>query len=390
MQTTIEILDKERIEMSNLLVNKSEHSQYLTPVSVARFMASLFDKKQNETLKILDAGAGIGTLTATLIERLAQEEVSSVNCTAVEVDDILGSRIPDTLASFESQLEINLNRVSEDFILWAVEVLEQQLTLFNQAEKGFTHAILNPPYKKIRSNSIHRKLLRSQGIETVNLYSAFLALAIKLLAPGGQVVAIIPRSFCNGPYYKPFRELILEETAIPHLHLFESRNKAFKDDEVLQENVIIMLERGATREKVKVSTSTDDSFVDYHEDLYSFEKIVQENDTEKFFHIPTSHEAGILDLFPSVALSLKDLGISVSTGPVVGFRTKENLRMLPEDGSVPLLYPTHIEPTGCRWIKADSKKPNAIMRTIKPRKCFIPQVFIRLSEGFLLRKNAKG
>lgn len=389
MQSTIEILDKERIEIGNLLVNKSEYSQYLTPVSVARFMASLFDKKQNENPKILDAGAGIGTLTATLVERLAKENVSSVNCTAVEVDDILGSRIPDTLASFESQLDVDLNRVSEDFIVWAVEGLEEQLALFNQAEKGFTHAILNPPYKKIRSNSTHRKLLRSQGIETVNLYSAFLALAIKLLAPGGQVVAIIPRSFCNGPYYKPFRELILEETAIKHLHLFESRNKAFKDDEVLQENVIIMLERSAIQETVKVSTSTDDSFVDYHEDHYAFEKIVQENDKEKFFHIPISHEEGILDLFPSVAFSLKDLGISVSTGPVVGFRTKENLRMLPEEGSVPLLYPTHIESTGVRWIKEDSKKPNAIMRNDQTEKMFYPSGFYTVVRRFSAKEERK-
>lgn len=389
MQSTIEILDKERIEIGNLLVNKSEYSQYLTPVSVARFMASLFDKKQNENPKILDAGAGIGTLTATLVERLAKENVSSVNCTAVEVDDILGSRIPDTLASFESQLDVDLNRVSEDFIVWAVEGLEEQLALFNQAEKGFTHAILNPPYKKIRSNSTHRKLLRSQGIETVNLYSAFLALAIKLLAPGGQVVAIIPRSFCNGPYYKPFRELILEETAIKHLHLFESRNKAFKDDEVLQENVIIMLERSAIQETVKVSTSTDDSFVDYHEDHYAFEKIVQENDKEKFFHIPISHEEGILDLFPSVAFSLKDLGISVSTGPVVGFRTKENLRMLPEEGSVPLLYPTHIESTGVRWVKEDSKKPNAIMRNEQTEKMFYPSGFYTIIRRFSAKEERK-
>lgn len=389
MQKSIEILDKERIDIGNLLINKSEYSQYLTPVSIARFMASLYDIKQNKNLKILDAGAGIGTLTATLVERLAKEGVSSINCTAVEVDDILGSRISDTLASFESQLEINLNKVSEDFIVWAVELLEKQFSLFNQAEKGFSHVILNPPYKKIRSSSTHRKLLRSQGIETVNLYSAFLALAIKLLAPGGQVVAIIPRSFCNGPYYKPFRELILEETAIKHLHLFESRNKAFKDDEVLQENVIIMLERGATQERVKVSTSTDDSFVDYHEDHYIFEKIVQEKDKEKFFHIPISHEESILDLFPSVAFSLKDLDISVSTGPVVGFRTKENLRMLPEEGSAPLLYPTHIEPTGVRWIKEESKKPNAIMRNTQTEKMFYPSGFYTIIRRFSAKEERK-
>jgi len=35
--------------------------------------------------------------------------------------------------------------------------------------KRFSHAILNPPYKKINSNSEHRLILRRMGIETVNL-----------------------------------------------------------------------------------------------------------------------------------------------------------------------------------------------------------------------------
>lgn len=389
MNTSIEIFDKERKDMSDSLINKSEYSQYLTPVSVAKFMASLFNVDENGNHEVLDAGAGIGTLTASLLERFVKEGVANASCTTVEIDDILGCRIQNNLSAFQDKIEFNLKRVSEDFIAWAVELLEQQLTLLNQSEKGFTHAILNPPYKKIRSNSIHRKLLRSKGIETVNLYSAFLALAIKLLVPGGQVVAIIPRSFCNGPYYKQFRELVLEETAIKHIHLFKARNKAFKDDEVLQENVIIMLERGINQGEVKISTSTDDSFVDYHEDYYSFEKIVQENDTEKFFYIPISHEAGILDLFPSVSHNLKDLGISVSTGPVVGFRTKENLRMMPESGSVPLLYPTHIESTGVRWIKEDSKKPNAIMRNDQTEKMFYPSGFYTIIRRFSAKEERR-
>ena len=63
--------------------------------------------------------------------------------------------------------------------------------------RRFTHAILNPPYKKIHSSSDHRLILRQAGIETVNLYSAFVALALDRLKPGGQLVAIIPRSFCK-------------------------------------------------------------------------------------------------------------------------------------------------------------------------------------------------
>jgi hypothetical protein len=55
------------------------------------------------------------------------------------------------------------------------------------------------------------------------------------LFASGQIVAIIPRSFCNSPYYRPFRNFIPERTAIHHIHLFQSRSKAVKDDNVLKE-----------------------------------------------------------------------------------------------------------------------------------------------------------
>src|SRR5690625_5231065 len=234
------------------------YSQYLTPISISRFMASLFENENLEKPYILDAGAGIGTLTASLLEKLINEGTKVASCTLGEVDKGLGCHIEDTLTNIKENITLEAHKVFDDFISWGVNKLDNQPNLFdNSPNVNYTHAILNPPYRKIRSNSLHRKLLRSIGIETVNLYSAFVALTIKLLADGGQIVAIIPRSFCNGPYYRSFRELILKDTVIKHLHLFESRNKAFKDDEVLQENVIVMLERGGKQGKVKISTSTD-------------------------------------------------------------------------------------------------------------------------------------
>lgn len=390
MKNTIESLDKERIELSSSLVNKAKYSQFLTPVSVARFMASLFDSTKLENPKILDAGAGIGTLTAALLERLVSEQRTlSAECTLVEVDNILREHIKSTLAPFGSQFPLNYQDIPKDFIEWGTNIVDNQINLFHHSDVRYTHAILNPPYKKIRSNSLHRKLLSNVGIETVNLYSAFVALTIKLLAEGGQVVAIIPRSFCNGPYYKAFRQLILTDTIIKQLHLFESRNKAFKDDEVLQENVIIVLERGGSQGPVKISTSTDASFSDYQEDYYPFEKVVKEGVKENFIHIPTSQEGSIIDLFPSVKYSLKDLGISVSTGPVVGFRSKEHLRMMPEDGTVPLLYPTHIETDGVKWVKKDSKKPNAIVRNEETEKKLYPNGYYTIIRRFSAKEERK-
>lgn len=390
MKGTIESLDNERIKLNNSLINKIEYSQYLTPVAVARFMASLFDKDRLDNPHILDAGAGIGTLTAALLERFSQERSEKIDCTLVEIDSILGGRIKDTLSPFKGKLNVDSLKISEDFISWGVDKLGNQFNLFNHSPiTNYTHAILNPPYQKIRSNSTHRKLLRQQGIETVNLYSAFVALTIKLLADGGQMVAILPRSFCNGPYYRSFRELILKETVIKHLHLFESRNQAFKDDEVLQENVIIMLERGGGQGKVKISTSTDASFTNYEEVLYSFDKIVRKKDPENFFHIPTSQGESIVELFPSVKYSLKDLGISVSTGPVVGFRSKEYLRMMPGGDTVPLLYPTHIERDCVKWVKKDSKKPNAIVRNEATEKMLYPNGFYTIIRRFSAKEEKR-
>lgn len=94
-----------------------------------------------------------------------------------------------------------------DFVASAVEWTRDDW--FGDTTRGYTLAVLNPPYRKISSDSRERRLLRSAGIETSNLYTAFLALAARLLEPHGQLVAITPRSFCNGPYFRPFREDML-------------------------------------------------------------------------------------------------------------------------------------------------------------------------------------
>ena len=97
----------------------------------------------------------------------------------------------------------------------------------------------------IGSRAPDRRLLRSVGVETGNLYTGFLALAARLLAPGGELVAITPRSFCSGPYFRPFRELFLELVALRRIHVFEDRGRAFAGDEVLQESVAGQYSAGA-------------------------------------------------------------------------------------------------------------------------------------------------
>lgn len=254
---------------------KSNLGQFMTPSVIADFMASLFDASHSPAF-LMDAGAGIGSLAIATVRRLGN--VESVD--AWEIDPLMSAH----LAANPKKLDVEHRILTVDFIESAV------LRIALGRDRRYTHAVLNPPYKKLGSKSVHRALLRKVGIETVNLYAAFVALSVLLMQDQGQVVAIIPRSFCNGPYYRPFRELLLNTCSLDRIHVFEARNKAFKDDDVLQENVIIKLVKGKKQGDIVVSTSHDQLMVNYSERRLPFNEIVKPADLESFLHIPTEEE----------------------------------------------------------------------------------------------------
>jgi len=363
---------------------KSELGQFMTPSTVARFMASLFSPSTLQTARFLDAGAGIGSLSGASLDRFAAGgfPFQHVQVVVYEIDAKLRDLLSQTLAKYQGHFDIDISVRRGDFI-------EEAVKLIFKGEERFTHAILNPPYKKIHSASRHRFLLRRVGIETVNLYSAFVALTIELMQPGGQIVAIMPRSFCNGPYYRPFRELILAKTAIKYIHLFAARNRAFRDDDVLQENIIILLERKALQGNVTVSTSTDDSFTDMETNVYPFDRIVFPNGPECFIHVPTSPKRNHLEFSPAIRFSLADMGLEVSTGPVVDFRLRRHLRQIPEQGSVPLLYPGHFSGQAIDWPKPGAKKPNAIMRNAETEKWLYPNGYYVVVRRFSSKEEKR-
>ena len=340
------VIDSLRHEANAKLDPKKKASlgQFMTPFKIAEFMASLFVKRQSAVL--LDAGAGIGSLTlaASKVLKLKRAE-------AWELDPVMVSYLQANLAGLGVPTALHVR----DFILDSVDRIQFDLGT------RFTHAILNPPYKKIGTDSVHRLACRQIGLETVNLYTAFFALAIMQMEQGGEIVIIIPRSFCNGPYYKPFRDLMFAKCSIDVIHVFESRSQAFKDDEVLQENIILKLTRGGAQADVTLSFSHDASFADVHRRVVPFEVIVEPLDKERFIRIPKEDESDetLVGLFK---YGLKELGLEVCTGPVVDFRLKAWWSQDPQPGTVPCVYPHHFTSAGFEWPKVH-KKPNSLFRS---------------------------
>ena len=386
----LSIVEETRLNLSKETdpKHKTLYGQYFTSENTAKFMASLFSEISN-SCRLLDAGAGVGSLSVAFIERWINGELNfdEVKVDAFEVDKRLHGYLSTSLGQYESSKDFSVNIWGNDFIDSAVSALSKNTA--SSSLPIYTHAILNPPYKKIKNTSTHRNLLRQVGIETVNLYSAFVALALALLESKGELVAIIPRSFCNGPYYYPFRRYLLDNSSIRHIHLFKARDKAFKDDEVLQENVIILLERNGFQDNVKVSTSTDNTFADMQTYTYPFSKIVFPDDAASFIHIPLSPEKSVIEKTPTIRYTLSDLDIKVSTGPVVDFRVKNHLHLLPTHNTVPLLYPVHFTSNGLSWPLEGMKKSNAIEICSETEKWLYPIGFYCVVRRFSSKEEKR-
>ena len=225
-------------------------------------MAGLFGSIPTEYV-LLDPGAGIGTLTAAFCERISKlRSPRTVTAHVFENDPQLVPLLKQNLDNCKRVLSEAAHRFdyvlhAEDFILATSHGLNGQ-SLFDEGSFSVEcdGVIMNPPYFKLRKDSVHAKLMERIVHGQPNIYAFFMALAAKSLKQNGEIVAITPRSFCNGLYFRGFRHWYFERVALDHIHIFESRTETFKHSNVLQESIITKVHRlGSHSPAVTITTS---------------------------------------------------------------------------------------------------------------------------------------
>jgi adenine-specific DNA-methyltransferase len=367
--------------------------QVMTPWPVASFMASLIPLEPGEKLTLLDPGAGVGSLSAAVIERAIRSlsPPSSIHVIAYEIDDLMVTGLEHTLracrsAAQASNVDVSWSIRQSDFLTDAARISLDAAIDFPW--RAVDAVILNPPYLKIGASSAHRRAARAIGVETSNLYAAFLSAAIVAAKPMGHVVAITPRSFCNGTYFRSFRRFLLDRTALQRFHVFASRSTTFRDNSVLQETVISHFVVGGRQRRVNVSESNDP--LTAQTESRPFADIVHPDDPQLFIRLPsTERETEIAARMSSLPNALEDLGLKVSTGRVVDFRAIGWLRRAPETGCVPLLYPHHLRGGQIGWPMLASRKPNAIVETDETRSLLIPSGDYTLVKRFTSKEERR-
>lgn len=389
-------VDFRRLEAAKSLKasQRVEWGQFFTPDVTARLMASMF-RQRPEHLRILDAGAGVGSLLAALVTQACQwrRKPKRITAAAYEIDTELSAQLRRTVdecqrvceaagVKFEAALH------HQDFISAAVQA--QAGELFSQPFNRPNAVILNPPYKKINSDSATYAILAKSGIETTNLYSAFLWLCVRLLDDGGELVSITPRSFCNGTYFKSFRDDFLRHMAIRQVFVFESRDVAFKEDAVLQENIILHAQRSSDEKPVQIFSSHGPEDHTPTIRTVPYEQVVSPNDPDVFIRVvPDELEHEIGETVRALQHNLSDLNLKVSTGRVVDFRATKFLRKDSDAGTVPLIYPAHFDNGLIKWPLPNFKKSNAFMPDAEVENQLVPEGIYVLVKRFSSKEERR-
>lgn len=355
-------LSKTRSSSSN---NKEIFEQFFTDPSTAIFMARLFKEKRKKHIHILDPGAGVGVLGVAVITQICtwDNKPEKITLTCYEIDESLLPYLEQSLSLCEEiclqhAIKFTSNIETGDFVSKAIN------TLHSKIKNTHDFSILNPPYKKINNDSECKQLLSDIGVDVTNEYTAFVALVKRLLNRSGELVAITPRSFCNGQYFYQFRKDFLSEMVIDHIHLFESRSKVFTGENVLQENVIYHAtkKKKTSKQNVTISFSEDQNLNNIEQNSINYEQLIHPEDESLIIRLlKNGDDEEIKNKVESLPSTLDDLNLLLSTGPVVDFREKQS--DLSKDvtiGSVPLIYPEHFNNGFITWPKPDVRKYNSI------------------------------
>lgn len=353
------MIESVAIAQSSYLASKPETArkelgQYFTGSAVADYMASMIQPVNVPTVRILDAGAGTGILTISAAMRCLTMGNLQVHAVLYEIDE-------DAAA----HLALNMRRVARIFkeqggrFTFDIQHEDFVLSRPDRTEEPFHVSSINPPYFKYNSeNSPYAGATADLYKGNPNIYASFMAVVAACLAPKGQMVAIVPRSFTNGLYFKGFRHYLNRTMSLEKIHIFRARNQVFRELAVLQENVICAFQKRRQGASIEVRASTG------YEDLaqaeiqrYPARLVIDTSTDHGIIRIPESLEdARIMKLVEQWPTDFQAHGYVISTGPVVEHRTREYITNADDKaGTVPLLRMHNVKAFRTEWTGRNRK-----------------------------------
>ncbi|WP_291037535.1 Eco57I restriction-modification methylase domain-containing protein [Herbiconiux sp.] len=298
-----------------------DRTQIFTPPDLADFMVHQLNLSAAGEVDLLEPGAGAGALAESVIAASPRPP----RLTLVERDLTLGSHLSDLVEHHRSDIAEDSEALTDDFFALAPAWIADG--------RRFTHIITNPPFARVEPQSHVAAVLRKANVRATNYFAAFLWLASDLLADGGTMVAVVPRSILSGARYAATRAHMLEGAALVALHHFTDRRAVFERDSVQQEVVVLTLSRGAAPSHIRYSQSA--TVINIPDAIQLPHRRIQLDAADGHAVLVPTIVRGEVDPSDATSSLLPD-GVQASVGNVVDFRAGADV-VVRGDGEIPLV-----------------------------------------------------
>jgi adenine-specific DNA-methyltransferase len=222
------------------------------------------------------------------------------------------------------------------------DVAEEIKTRTGDYEGGFDYVVANPPYAKFPTRLMSQEQLARFADTTYghpNLYGLFLQVGAELLADGGRLGFINPKSFVSGLYFRNLRRYLTAEVDLTRFDSFDKRTGLF--DGVLQEVIILFATKTEARSEaieLRSYAGSPDGEPETAMLVPPESVLLGEDFDHAFFIAPDAIAHSLLDKMRTGTKSLGSLGFKAVTGTVVWNRLKDLVRDQSSPTALPLIW----------------------------------------------------
>ena len=330
---------------------------YTPPALTARLIAQATEAGTDwTTARVLDPACGGGAFLTPVAQRMVQ---GLPGCSPHILLQNIAARLRgyelDPFGAWLSQVSLDaallpISRAARRRLPLLVSVCD---SLRRSPPVGqFDLVIGNPPYGRVTLPPVHRARFKRSLFGHANLYGLFTDMALRYAKPGGVIAFVTPTSFLAGEYFKNLRAL-LGCHAPPVTIDFVSVRKGVFDD-VLQETSLATYRRGGAARPVAVHAIAPANGAGLTVEPTG--SIALPADPSQPWILPrTSVQAPLVVRLAAMTHRLADWGYTVSTGPLVWNRFKDQLARLPGPNRHPLIWAEAVTSDGQFVYRADKK-----------------------------------
>jgi adenine-specific DNA-methyltransferase len=340
---------------------------FYTPPCLAARLLDLAEEAGLDwaTAKVLDPTAGGGVfLTHAATRMLAALGDCEPRLAVRQIKNRLHGLELDPRAAALAQVSIEV--VLADVLKAAAESAPSFVRVCDTLEEApkptFDLVVGNPPYGRVTLTEEARNRYARSLYGHANMYGVFTDAALRWTKRDGLIAYLTPTSFLGGQYYSALRGLLAKEAPPVSIDFVHARKGVFED--VLQETLLAVYRKGARPARAQIHYLTVTS--ELTTEVKRNGAVGLPSPATHPWLAPRSPDhSRLIANVEKMAHRLVDWGHTVSTGPLVWNRFKDQMRQQAGKSVHPLVWAEAVTADG-RFIFRAEKKNHAPYFKLEP------------------------